>query len=187
MPIQPPLVTISQPIERQVTDYRDFTGRTDAPQSVAVRARVSGYLVKIPFKEGSEVKQGDILFEIDPRPYQAQLDQAIGQLQQAEANTQLAKANVARARALARATPGVITQQDIDQYIAQLGVGEAQIVSGQAAVDAARLNVEFCTVRSQIDGRISRYLDHRRQSRDAGPDAADHGHVAGSHVWVLRR
>ncbi|HEY5313942.1 MAG TPA: efflux RND transporter periplasmic adaptor subunit [Pirellulales bacterium] len=153
---QPPLVTISQPLQRQVTDFRDFTGSTAAVQSVAVRARVSGYLVKIPFKEGSEVKQGDILFEIDPRPYQAQYDQAVGQLQEAQANTQLAKANVERAKALSR-TPGVITRQDIDQYIAQLGVGEAQTVSGKAAEDAAELNVQFCTVRAPIDGRISRY------------------------------
>ena len=62
---------VSHPIERVVTDYVDFTGRTDAVQSVNIIARVTGYLVKMPFKEGSEVKARDLLFEIDPRPYQA--------------------------------------------------------------------------------------------------------------------
>src|ERR1700690_1853630 len=77
-PAQAPVVPISHPIEREVTDYVDFTGRTDAVESVDIRPRVTGYLVKMPFKEGAEVKVGDLLFVVDPRPYQAQLDQAEG-------------------------------------------------------------------------------------------------------------
>jgi RND family efflux transporter MFP subunit len=153
-----PLVTVSVPVEREVTDYKDFTGRTDAVQSVSVRARVSGYLTKIAFKEGIEVKEGDTLFEIDPRPYQAQLDQATGQFEQAQANVQLSQANYQRARELAKRPVAAITPQDLDTAAAQLATNKGQMTVAQAAVDSARLNVDFCTVRSPIDGRISRYF-----------------------------
>src|SRR5947209_2178719 len=76
----PPTVSASYPIQREVTDYAEFTGQTAAVDSVQVRARVSGYLEKINFKEGAEVKQGDVLFEIDPRPYQFALNQAQAQV-----------------------------------------------------------------------------------------------------------
>jgi membrane fusion protein, multidrug efflux system len=75
-----PVIPVSQPVVREVRDYEDFTGQTDAVQVVDIRARVTGYLNKMPFKEGSEVKEGDLLFEIDARPYQAQLDQAVAQV-----------------------------------------------------------------------------------------------------------
>src|SRR5690349_16578241 len=80
-PAEAPAVPVALPVEREVTDYIDFTGRTDAVKSVDIRARVTGYLEKMPFKEGSEVKKGDLLFEIDPRPYQAQYEQALGQVE----------------------------------------------------------------------------------------------------------
>src|SRR5215470_3773015 len=76
----PPVIPVSQPVQRDVTEYYDYTGRLDAVQSLDVRARVTGYLVQMPFKEGAEVKKGDLLFEIDPRPYQAQLDAAKAQV-----------------------------------------------------------------------------------------------------------
>jgi multidrug efflux system membrane fusion protein len=75
-PTEAPPVTVAKPLEREVTDHADFTGRTEASQIVEIRARVSGYLTKVNFKPGAEVKKGDVLFEIDPRPYQADLDQA---------------------------------------------------------------------------------------------------------------
>src|SRR5205823_7656638 len=78
-------VTVSHPVERQVTDYADFTGRTAAVDSVEVRARVWGYLDKVNFKEGALVKKGDVLFELDPRPYQALLEQAKAKVAQDEA------------------------------------------------------------------------------------------------------
>jgi multidrug efflux system membrane fusion protein len=93
-----PTVSVSQPIVRDVTDYVDFTGRTEAPFSVDIRPRVTGYLVKMPFVEGAEVKENDLLFEIDPRPYQAQLDKAEGDVTLAEAKLKLAKADNARAK-----------------------------------------------------------------------------------------
>ena len=79
-PAEVQAVPVAQPVQRQVTDYVDFTGRTDAVESVNIVPRVTGYLVQMPFKEGSEVKKGDLLFVIDPRPYQAQLDQAKAQV-----------------------------------------------------------------------------------------------------------
>ena len=78
-----PVVTVAVPLERQITDYAEFTGRVEAVDSVQVRARVNGHLVKLLFKEGTEVKKGDVLFEIDPRPYQAQLSSDLARMQQA--------------------------------------------------------------------------------------------------------
>src|SRR4051794_34105702 len=76
----PPTVTVSRPLQQEITEFAEYTGRTAAVDSVEVRARVTGYLEKINFKEGADVKQGDVLYEIDPRPYQATLDQAQAQV-----------------------------------------------------------------------------------------------------------
>src|SRR4051812_35776698 len=84
-PSAPPAIPVSKPVTREVTDYIDFTGRTEAKESVNIVPRVTGYLMSAPFKEGAEVKASDLLFEIDPRPYQAQYDQAAGQVLLAEA------------------------------------------------------------------------------------------------------
>src|SRR5579871_3888772 len=88
-----PEVMVSLPVERMVLDSEDFTGRTDAKRSVTVRARVSGYLQKVCFKEGNDVKEGDVLFEIDPRSYQAAFDQADATVRQAEANLKTLQSN----------------------------------------------------------------------------------------------
>src|SRR4051812_46439934 len=93
---EPPALPVSKPVEREVTDYVDFTGRTNAVEAVDVRPRVTGYLVQMPFKEGSQVKKGDLLFEIDPRPYEAQLAQAQGQVELNQASHLLAQTTLAR-------------------------------------------------------------------------------------------
>src|SRR6476660_3670397 len=108
-PAGPPAVPVSHPVDRVVTDYVDFTGRTDAVQAVDVRARVTGYLVQMPFKEGAEVKKGDLLFEIDPRPYQAQLDQALGQVKLYQARLQLARTTETRDKTIASTVPGAVS------------------------------------------------------------------------------
>ena len=113
----------------------DFTGRTDAVQSVNIIARVTGYLVQMPFKEGSEVKAGDLLFEIDPRPYQAQLDQAKSQVKLNEAQLELAKTTLARYQALDKTTPGAVSKQALDQY-------KAAVVEAEARVDAQKKSLE---------------------------------------------
>ena len=97
-----PVVPVSQPVERQVTDYVDFTGRTDAVQSVNVVARVTGYLVQMPFKEGADVKQGDLLFLIDPQPYEAQVRLGEAQVASNDAQLQLSKKNYNRVLALSK-------------------------------------------------------------------------------------
>src|SRR5262249_25622418 len=97
---QPPVIPVSHPLQREVTDYVDFTGSTDAVESVGIRARVTGFIVKIAFKEGTEVKKGDPLFEVDPRPYQAQYDQAQAQVALNEASLKLARAIYERDRHL---------------------------------------------------------------------------------------
>jgi RND family efflux transporter MFP subunit len=150
-----PVVPVSHPVERDVTDYVDFTGRTDAVKSVGVRARVTGYLVKNPFREGSEVKKGDLLFEIDPRPYQAQLDQAQAQVALNQASLKLAQATLERARPLLAS--GGVSRQEIDEDVAAVNEAEARIKASQAAVEVNKLNMEFTKVTSPIDGMVSRY------------------------------
>jgi RND family efflux transporter MFP subunit len=155
-PPAPPVVPVSYPVRRSVTEVVEFTGRTDAVQSVGVRARVTGYLTKVAFKEGTEVKKDDVLFEIDPRPYQAQLDQAVSQVGVAEAQHQLAKATLARAKQLLE--KNAISQQEVDQDQAAVDQAVAQIKAAEANVKVFRLNLEFTRVTSPIDGQISRYF-----------------------------
>src|SRR4026209_1725077 len=94
-----PQVPVAQPVVRQVTDYEVFSGRTEAASRVELRCRVSGHLLKAPFLEGSDVKQGELLFEIDPRPYRAEMDRADANLALAEARLKLAETNHKRAAA----------------------------------------------------------------------------------------
>jgi len=152
-----PVVPVSHPAQRVVTDYVDFTGRTDAVQSVNIIARVTGYLTQMPFKEGSEVKAGDLLFEIDPRPYQAQFDQAKSQVDLDQAQLDLAKTTLARYQALARTTPGAVSEQALDQYKAAVAEAEARVVAQKKSLDVYQLNKEFTRVVSPIDGQVSRY------------------------------
>ena len=154
-PAQPPVVPVSQPVQRQVTDTVEYTGRTDAVQSVSVRARVTGYLTKMPFKEGAEVKTGDLLFEIDPRPYQAQLDQAVSQVGVAEAQLRLAQATLERAKPLL--AKNAISQQEYDQDQAAVDQAAAQVKAAKATVEVYRLNLEFTRVTAPVDGQVSRY------------------------------
>jgi RND family efflux transporter MFP subunit len=152
--LPPPTVTTSQPVERAVIDYDEYTGRTAAVEEVEVRARVSGYLIKVNFKEGSEVHKGDLLFVIDPRPFQTVLDAAKGQVAQWDAKRARAEADVARTQRLL--PRGAASQKDLDTAMADLNEARAAIQSGQAAVNRAILDLEFTKVTAPISGRISR-------------------------------
>jgi multidrug efflux system membrane fusion protein len=157
-PAEPPAVPVSKPVQREVTDYMDFTGRTEAVESVDIRPRVTGYLVKIPFKEGSEVKTGDLLFEIDPRPYQAQLDQALAQVNLYQAQLELARTTYARDRAIsASGGAGAVSQQQLDQDRASVDEAAARVKAYQASVEVYKLNLAFTKVTSPITGQASRY------------------------------
>jgi membrane fusion protein, multidrug efflux system len=153
---EPPTLPVSQPVERQVIDYVDFAGRTDAAQSVKIIPRVTGYLTKASFKEGSDVKRGDLLFEIDPRPYQAQLDQAMSQLYGNESRLKVAHADSARARELAK-TPGVISESDLARYQAAEEDAAASLQAAKASVEVYKLNLDYCRITSPIDGQAGRY------------------------------
>ena len=152
----PPVVMVSQPVEREITDYYEYTGRTAAVTTVGVRARVSGYLVKVNFREGAVVKKGDLLFQIDSRPFQAVLVEAKGQVAQWEAKLARAEADVARYERLL--PKGAASQKDLDQAVADRGEAQAAIQSARGAVDRAALDLEFTKVTAPISGRIGRYL-----------------------------
>jgi membrane fusion protein, multidrug efflux system len=156
IPVFPPVgVTIAKPVEREVVNYAEFTGNTAAVQSVEIRARVSGYLEKVGFDEGAIVKAGNMLFVIDPRPYQAAFDLAQANVQQAQAQLQLAESNFSRAQDLQK--KGVISPQDYETQSANKNQASASLLANQAALETAKLNLEFTQVRSPIDGRTSTY------------------------------
>jgi multidrug efflux system membrane fusion protein len=150
----PPPVTIGKPITKEIIEWDEYTGRTDAVESVDIRPRVSGYIDNITFRAGDRVYKGDLLFVIDPRPYQAALDQASAQLRQAQANQQLQDANFARQDRLRQS--GVIAKEDYDTALSNKNQSAAQVLSNNAAVELAKLNLTFTQVTSPINGRISR-------------------------------
>jgi RND family efflux transporter MFP subunit len=150
----PPVVVVSRPIEREVTDYHDFTGRTAAVESVQVRARVWGYLRKINFREGAVVQKDNILFEIDPRNYQAELDRTQANFAQSRAHRDRLQADAARARVLFGQR--AISREDLDKIVADAVEGEAAVRVAEASVVTAQLNVDDTKVRAPVSGRVSR-------------------------------
>jgi membrane fusion protein, multidrug efflux system len=154
-PAEPPAVPVSQPVQRDVTDFVDYTGRTNAVNPVDVRARTSGYLVRMPFKEGAEVKAGSLLFVIDPRPYQAQLEQARAQVELYGAQLRLARANLAMDQELIRTRSASQFQLNRDRAAVDQAV--AAIKASRASVDVNQLNLDYTWVVSPIDGQVSRY------------------------------
>jgi RND family efflux transporter MFP subunit len=155
---EPPEVLVSLPIVREVTDYADFPGRTEAVNAIEVRARVTGYLDKVNFKEGSDVKQGDLLFEIDPRPYQAELNRAEANVVQAQARFGRLDADYQRAQGL---LPGQrISREEFDRIAGDRAEANAAIAVAKASRDLASLNLSYTKVEAPISGRISRrYID----------------------------
>ena len=119
-PPKPPIIPVSRLVEREVADFADYTGRTDAVQSVSIRARVTGFLMKMPFEEGAEVQEGDLLFEIDPRPYQALVDQAQSQVVLNQASYNLAKTIYDRDNSPRAA--GVVSQLQLDTQVGMSGL-----------------------------------------------------------------
>jgi RND family efflux transporter MFP subunit len=153
-PPQPPTVTVSQPIQRNVTDYQEYTGRTAAVESVHITAQVTGYLDKINFQDGDEVKQDAVLYKIDPRTYQAALNQATANLNQAKAHRESQADVLKRDQVSPEATPKATLIQDQ----ANFAEAEASVGSASAARDAAQLNVDFTSVKSPIAGQVGRTL-----------------------------
>jgi RND family efflux transporter MFP subunit len=150
----PLTVEVSQPITREVIDYEDFTGRTEAVAKVDLRPRVTGYIDKVNVKEGAAVKRGDVLFEIDPRPYKAELDQVNAELVLAEARLKKADAELERAKALLKAKG--ISQEEYASTEADHLVAQAGVQAARARRERAQLNLEFTRVTAPIDGKIGR-------------------------------
>jgi len=153
--VEPPPVTVSYPVEREVSDHADFTARTAAVDSVELRARVSGYLDKVNFKEGALVNKGDLLFEIDPRTYQATLKVAEGNLATMEARVERLTADLVRARRMIASR--AIGREQFDKIAGDRSEAGAQRAAQKASVERARLDVGFTRVTAPISGRISRY------------------------------
>jgi RND family efflux transporter MFP subunit len=148
----PPAVTVANPITRTVVDQDEYVGRFVPIDSVEIRARVSGYLDRIDFTDGQMVKQGDLLFVIDKRPFQTALDQAIANLEQARANLTFAEVDLARGAQLVRER--TITEQTFDQRTQTKRVAEATVAARDAAVKSAKLDLEFTELRAPVAGRI---------------------------------
>ena len=152
-----PAVQVSTVVQREITENVRFTGRFNAINYVELKPRATGYIVSTPFKEGSYVQKGDLLFAIDPRPYQAKLDDANGQVKLYEAKLRLAKADNLRAKDVGK-TPGAISKQDLDKYVAAEEEAVAAVEASKASLEVRNLDLEFCSVISPISGRISKYF-----------------------------
>ncbi|MDO9104559.1 MAG: efflux RND transporter periplasmic adaptor subunit [Methylovulum sp.] len=153
---QPPKVIIAQPSAQDVTEWDAYTGRIEAVESVDVRARVSGYLEQVHFKAGERVHKGDLLFQIDPKPFKAQLNFAVAELERAKSRQELAKNDLARAERLFRAK--AISGEEHDARSKGLRETAAAVQSAEANVYSARLNLDYTQVRAPINGRIGREL-----------------------------
>ncbi len=149
-------VEATTPTPAEVVDYQDFTGRLDGLMTVEIRARVSGFITQAPFKEGDEVREGNLLFQIDTRPYQAALSQAEANLRLAETDRNLQERNAARARKLS-GTLG-ISQEELETTIATYEKAKANVGALEAARDTAKLNLDYTHVTAPLSGRVSRRL-----------------------------
>ena len=152
-PAAPP-VTVAQPIKRTVTDWDEFTGRFEAVQSVQVRPRVGGFITAVEFRDGAFVKEGDLLYLIDARPFEAVATQAEGQLSDARAKVELAKRELERALTLQQSQN--VAENIVDQRRQALQAAHAAELQAEGALKAAQLNVEFTHVIAPISGRASR-------------------------------
>jgi RND family efflux transporter MFP subunit len=151
-PPAPPAVTVAKPAKRMVASQDEYVGRFVAVDAVEVRARVSGYLAAIHFKDGQLIKKGDLLFTVDRRPFEASLAQAQASLAQARANLAYAEADLERGKDLVRGS--TISQQTFDQRVQAKRVAEASVAAQEAAVRQATLDLEFTELKSAVTGRI---------------------------------
>jgi RND family efflux transporter MFP subunit len=146
-------VTVATPIAKRIKTWDEYSGRFEAVARVELRARVSGFIEQVNFKEGSEVKEGDLLFTLDKRPFQIAVESAKADVARTEAQVVFAQADVVRASPLVESK--VMSEQVYEQRKSALGVAEAQVLSAKAELKSAELNLEWAEVRAPISGRIS--------------------------------
>ncbi len=153
----PPIpAQVAQPLQQEVMEWDEYTGRIDAVEIVELKSRVTGYLDKVYVKDGDLVKKGDLLFTIDPRPYKAELDRAAGVLEQARSRADLARNDLARGDKLHKSR--AISEEEYDSRAKAVTESAATLHTLEAALEAARLNLEFTQIRAPIHGRITEEL-----------------------------
>jgi membrane fusion protein (multidrug efflux system) len=150
--IAPVGVIVTQALQKDMPVYSEFVGQTMGSQDVEIRARVEGYLQTVDFKEGSFIKKGDLLYQIDTKPFQTTLDQANGKLGQAQASFQKSQNDVNRYRPLA--AEKAISQQELDNAESAFMVAKAALDSARAAVEEATLNLGYTRIEAPINGLI---------------------------------
>jgi RND family efflux transporter MFP subunit len=153
-PPPPPEVTVAEVQAEELAEWDEYQGEFEAVDAVEVRPRVSGHLIRVAFTEGKEVRKGDVLFEIDPEPYRAALDQRQADLARARARLALTERDAERGERLVKAQ--AISQEEQDTRLTLVSEARAAVAAGEAAVRAARLDLGFTKVRSPIDGRTGR-------------------------------
>lgn len=149
----PPAVTVARPVVREVIDWDEFTGRLASPETVEIRSRVSGYLDAVHFKEGTEVEAGELLFTIDPRPYEAIVQRMEARVSGARSRAELAASEAKNAISLKDTQ--AISAEDTERRIKAATDAEAILRATEAELEAAKLDLEFTEVRSPISGRLS--------------------------------
>ena len=153
LPAAPPAVTVAAPVSRTITEWNEFSGRLASPARVEIRARVSGHLDTVHFKEGSVVQQGDLLFTIDPRPYAVETARLQADVERMRTRVDLARIESRNAEQL-RAS-AAISNEEMERRFKALGETLGAVKAAEAALEAAQLDLEFTEVRSPITGRIS--------------------------------
>jgi RND family efflux transporter MFP subunit len=150
----PPQVTVAEVLQKNVKEWDEFTGRLQAVETVEIRPRVSGYIDKVAFTEGSQVKRGDLLFIIDPRPYKAEYDRAASDVKRYKTALELARIELVRVQRLKDS--GAVSEEELDERKSTVAQGDANVAGAEAALETASLNLNFTRVTSPIDGRVSR-------------------------------
>lgn len=166
----PPEVGVAQVLVKQISQWDDFSGRVEAVENVSLRPRVSGYIERVNYEEGQEVRKGQVLFTIDSRSYRAELARAQAELARARSQAELGRSEAARAKKLSELQ--AISTEAYEQRRSAAAEAQANVQAAQAAVEAARLNLEFTQVRAPIDGRAGRALVTAGNLVNAGDGAS---------------
>jgi RND family efflux transporter MFP subunit len=163
-------VTVAEVFSRDVSEWDEFTGRVEAVHTVAVRPRVSGYVSAVRFEEGAIVRRGDLLFQIDPRPFQVDVDRLVAEVARARATVRRASSELQRAERLA--AENAMSHEEHERREAAAQESAAQASASEAALRAAQLNLEFTRVISPIDGRVGRAIVTEGNLVSSGPGEA---------------
>ena len=178
-----PEVTIVTVQPRNIPYTRNFVAQTESSRQVNIVARVSGFLDRIAYQEGEVVKEGQLLVQLDPKPFQAQLEAARGELQAQQARFTTAQANLGRVKPLAQ--QNALSQSDLDKAQGEFDASKAAVFSAQAKVTEAELNLGYATIRSPVNGLASRALQRQGAFVNSMAESANLTYVAAiDPIWV---